>query len=338
MITAKQIAEMLGISPSTVSLVLNNKPGISEATRRRVLDALGEAGYEKAERSGRKKGTLQFILYKKHGQIVSDTPFFSQLLEGVETQARRLGITLMISYINAQEQSVEPQLQSILAAGSCRGFILLATEMDARDLAPFAKAGLPFVVLDSYFEGAHADFVVINNVQGAFNATLHLAGKGHRRIGHLASRVAINNFAERREGHRKALQALSLPDEETLCYRLSPAPEAAYREMKDYLLDGRVLPTAFLSDNDNIAFGAIRALREEGYAVPRDISVMGFDDIPQCELLDPPLSTVRVPKHHLGIMAVDRLVQLWENAPGIPVKIEVATELVLRQSVLPAQG
>lgn len=335
MSAVRDIAQKSGVSISTVSLVLNNKPGISEATRRRVLEVAGELGYQTTARSRAraKPANLLFLLYKKHGQIVADTPFFSNVLEGVDAAVKKLGFQLMVTYIE-ESADIEEQLQKAIGA-DCSGIILLATEMSRSDLAPFTSKGLPIVVLDSYFEEITEDSVVINNMQGAFTAVLYLFQKGHTQIGHLKSRIAINNFLERKDGFKKALKACKLPYNPQYTFRLGTTIDSAYADMKALLADSPKLPTAFFADNDIIAIGAMRALKEAGYRIPQDVSIIGFDDIPTCELMDPPLTSIRVPKSAIGEIAVSRLASLVEHDPGVRVKIEVRTELAERGSVCP---
>lgn len=333
MSAVRDIAKKSGVSISTVSLVLNNKPGISDATRRRVLEVAEELGYQSPARSKvkTKPTNLLFLLYKKHGQVVSDTPFFSNVLEGVDAEIKRLGFQLMVTYIE-ESHDIEEQLQKAIGS-DCSGIILLATEMSRTDLAPFTSKNLPIVVLDSYFEEITEDSVVINNMQGAFTAVLYLHQKGHSQIGHLKSKIPINNFLERKDGFKKALKACKLPYNPQYTFRLGTTIDSAYMDMKALLADSPKLPTAFFADNDMIAIGAMRALKEAGYRIPEDISIIGFDDIPTCELMDPPLSSIRVPKRAIGEMAVSRLAYLLEHTPGVRVKIEVRTDLAERSSV-----
>lgn len=335
----RDIAQHSGVSISTVSLVLNGKPGISEATRRRVLETAAQLGYHDYNPRGKsrtKTSSIQFILYKKHGQVVSDTPFFSNVLEGAEAEVRRLGFQLLITYID-ESSGVEQQLQKVVDS-DCAGMILLATEMTRTDLRPFARTGIPMVVLDSYFEEITEDSVVINNMQGAFAATCYLCKKGHKEVGYLKSKVQINNFLERKDGFKKALKACGVPYNAEYNFHLGTTMESAYEDMKRLLAASPKLPTAFFADNDIIAIGALRALKEAGYRIPQDISVIGFDDIPTCELMDPPLSSIRVPKQAIGKLAAKRLVELLQDDSGVRLKIEVRTDLVERASVAPPAG
>ncbi len=334
MSVVKEVAQKSGVSVSTVSLVINNKPGISAQTRQRVFSALKALGYQDYAPRGAgkaKKQSIQFVLYKKHGQVVADTPFFADVLEGVDEQVKKHGYTLSVIYIN-EGQGVEEQIGGILASG-CAGYILLATEMTHKDIDIFTRLGVPFVVLDSYFEEIAQDIVVINNVQGAFLATCHLCEMGHNAIGHLKSRVPINNFYERKDGYKKALKYRKVSYNAEYVFAVGSSVETAYADMKQHLASGRKLPSAFFADNDIIAIGAVRALREAGVRIPQDVSIVGFDDIPMCEMLEVPLTTICVPKRYIGKVAVDRLVEILDGGSEACVKIEVSTDLVERASV-----
>jgi len=330
----KAVAKEAGVSVSTVSLVLNNKPGISMKTRQRVLSVVDLLGYHDymPRMAGRgQQKSIQFVLYKKHGHVVSDTPFFSSVLEGVEEQVKKVGYSLLVTYVY-EAQGMESQVNDIKAS-NCAGMILLATEMNHQDISPFAHTGIPFVVLDSYFEEIVDDTVVINNMQGAFLATRYLCEKGHLNIGYLRSSVSINNFYERRDGYRKALAYRKIAYQRDLEFSIGSTVETAYSDMKQHLQSGRKLPTAFFADNDIIAIGAMRAMKEAGIRVPEDVSMVGFDDIPMCTMLEVPLTTIRVPKRYIGKLAVDRLVEVLNNGGDSNVKIEVCTQLVERDSV-----
>lgn len=330
----RNVAKEAGVSISTVSLVINNKPGVSQKTRLKVISTFNQLGYQDyLSRLAKDKiqKSIQFVLYKKHGQIVSDTPFFSSVLEGVEEQVKKIGYNLLVSYVY-EGQGVMDQVKALKANNSA-GLILLATEMSHQDIEPFRMMGIPLVVLDSYFEEIIDDTVVINNVQGAFMATRHLLDMGHTEVGYLRSKVLINNFFERRDGFHKALAYRKVPFHKEYEIPLGASAETAYEDMRLYLLKKPKLPTAFFADNDLIAIGAMRALREAGFRIPEDVSLIGFDDIPICTMIEVPLTTICVPKCYIGKLAVERLVDVINNGDVSQIKVEVCTQLVERSSV-----
>jgi len=332
----KDIAGMLKVSPATVSLVLNNKPGISEETRRRILKAVEDLGYSTnmlSKPALKSQGSIRFIVYKKHGNVVSDTPFFSALMEGIDQEARMDGYNLIISYINELENNKMDVLR-ILEDNAPSGILLLATEMKPEDLEPFKKLNIPLVILDSYFDMEKLDTVIINNINGAYQATRYLIDCGHQEIGYLHSSVWINNFDERQEGFFKALSEHYIRPNKKYILMLESTMEGSYKDMNRILQSKPALPTAFFADNDIIAFGAVKALKENGYRIPEDISVIGFDDMPFCEMIDPPLTTLRVYKQRMGMIAVKRLLEKIEKNTREFVKIEVGTDIIERKSVL----
>lgn len=330
--TAKALAKALNLSASTVSMVLNNRPGISEQTRQLVLKEAEKMGLNiPSRRTPAGNPTyIYFIIYKKHGKVVSDTPFFSQLIEGIESETKKYGFRLQVTYFYGNADA-EDQLSTIKASGSS-GLLILATEMNSGNMDMFASLNLPTVVLDAYFERRHHDTIVINNVQGAYNAISYLVNHGHQQIGYLRSKIRIKNFLEREDGFCKTL---GMHQQSDYIFDVEPTSEGAYHDMKALLEKSPKLPTAFFADNDIIAISCIKALKEKGIRVPEDISVIGFDDImPLCEIIEPRLTTMRVPKQRLGMLAVERLITNINNETKEIIKLEVSTELVERDSVL----
>jgi LacI family transcriptional regulator len=328
-ITAKEIAARLGVSAATVSMVLNNRPGIGEATKQKILDMVQELGYEKKQLRivQARPQSLNLVIYKKHGDVVSDTPFFAELIQGIELQTRQSGFNLLVTYFY-ESQNHDEQFSAIIAS-SCRGIILLATEMVSQDMKIFSSLRIPLVILDNSFSDVPRDSITINNIRGSGEAVKYLEQSGHTRIGHLRSSVNINNFYERREGYLRALKQA----DPVYTVAISSTSDGAYRDMKKYLASNPEIPSAFFADNDIIAISCIRALREGGRRIPEDVSIIGFDDIPASAVVDPPLSTMRVPKKSLGILAVERLIKQINGETSETVRIAVNTELVIRSSV-----
>lgn len=333
-ITAKQLAQLLQISESAVSLSLNNKPGVSPATRQRVFAAAKEHGYDFSRKSianDGKKGTICFSIYKKHGTVVDDTPFFSALTDGVSTCCLKEGYNCVIRYI-FEDDDLDKQISS-LEDSHFSGIIVLATEMEEITLKRFDRLSCPFVFLDSYFEKPQYNFILINNIQGAFIATTHLIKRRRTQPGYLRSSYWISNFEQRADGFYKAIRSAGMSTSQSHVIRLTPSQNGAYYDMKNLLSSGEKLADCYFADNDLIAFGAMQALKEAGYRIPEDIAIVGFDDMPTCQYINPPLSTIMVPKIILGETAVIRIIQLIEGKISSPLKIEIGTSLIKRKSV-----
>ncbi len=336
-ITAKELARILELSESAVSLALNDKPGVSRETRKRVMDAAREHGYDfsgKGILRDKKNGIICFAVYRKSGAVVGDTPFFSELTNGISIHCRRNGYECVIRYLY-EDEDLSDQIYA-LRASKFAGVIVLATEMDQQTLPLFKNVGIPLVFLDAYFEQAEYNFVLINNTQGAYMATRYLIRKCREQPGYLRSSYWISNFEARADGFYKAIREAGMSTNRSPVVRLSPSQEGAYEDMKEHLKANKPV-SCYFADNDLIAVGAIQALKEAGYRIPEDVSIVGFDDISAAEFVSPPLTTVEVPKSYLGEVAVERVVHLIEGRNMQPLKVEIFTRLIRRKSVSCAQ-
>lgn len=330
----KDIAKRANVSIATVSLVLNNKAGVSAETRRRVLSIIEELGYKShapVKPALTKRGTIRFIVFNSHGEVVSDTPFFSSLIGAIDSESKKGGYRLVISYISKDD--IDHELRLIKGEQLLAGLIILATEMDEEQLEHLIQLDIPIVVLDSYFEMKPLNQVVINNYEGVSKAVHHLYKKGHRRIGYCGSSITINNFIERSQAFFQAASRLNILVPQEHVFRVRPTIEGAYTDMLSHLSASEDLPTALFADNDLIALGVLKALKEKGYSIPGDVSIVGFDDLPYCSVAEPPLTTVKVYNQSMGKIAVQRLKALIEEGMEEFVKIEVGTTLQERDSV-----
>jgi LacI family transcriptional regulator len=334
-IKIKEIAQKANVSVATVSMALNNKPGISKETKAKIMQIAEEHGYSTPlikNDSLKNKGNLQLTIYKKHSKVIGDTPFFQSLIEGIESKARHNGYNLIIKYVSEKTLQIA-EFQQGLKEKEIDAMLILATEIDERVLRRFLEMGLPVVVIDAYFAGLPAEYVVINNASGAYLATRHLLDMGHSNIGYLKSAYPIQNFNERFEGFRKALIEAGLPVIDAHVVSLGSSMESAYEDMALYLEAKPALPTAFFADNDLIALGAMKALKEKKYRVPDDVSVIGFDDMPFSSMAEPALTTVSVDKKIFGKLAVERILEFMDVRRSYFLKTTLDTELIIRNSV-----
>ena len=329
-ITAKELAKKLGLSAAAVSMALNDKPGVSMKTRKMVKVAAEKYGYDfcRIQSKKTKAGIIDFIVYKKSGAIVDDTPFFTKISEGIQASCSKNGYHLRTRYLY-EGDFTKHDLETIQFSDSA-GILLLGTEMMTDDLKPFLALPIPIVLLDSYFETFSCDTVLINNEQGAYVAARHLFRTCKSQPGYLKSTYRINNFLERESGFKKSIRAHGMSFAQSIVHELTPSISGAYSDMKEILAWKEPLARCYFADNDLIAAGAIKAFREAGKRIPEDIAVVGFDNIPISQVLD--LTTIHVPKEYLGQLAADRLFDRIKN-PKLPtIKLSVETELIDRYS------
>lgn len=334
-ITAKELAKKLNLSAAAVSMALHNKSGISTKTRQAVIDAALKYGYDFSKLSEKRvlEGSIYLIIYKKHGAVVADTPFFSEVTEGISLECKRQKYKLKISYIYEDEDTLAKQIEDIQFS-DCTGIILLGTEMSAEDLKPFLILPVPLVLLDAYFDTLPCDCVLINNHQGAYLATQYLIRKCKTQPGYLRSSYQISNFAERATGFYNAVRDSGFSTSKSIVHQLSPSINGSYSDMLEIIRSGESLAPCYFADNDLIAVGTMKALKQCGIRIPQDVSIIGFDNMPVSSVIEPTLTTIHVPKQYMGEIAAQRLAARLKSPGEPPVKIQVSTSLMKRQSTL----
>lgn len=331
-VTIKDIAEQLGVSPATVSLALNGRHGVNEDTRNSVLNLAKQLGYRSAasKRIASQLGNINFLIYRKSGRILTNTQFFTRLIEAVEKAARAHSCQLTIIYCNGQEQLSSCIDEAV--AGQSLGILMLGTEMEQDDLPFVENAPLPIVVLDNELSGSTLDMVSIHNFDGVWRAVAYLFEHGWQDIGYLRSCVPITNFEMRYMAYAYALHHFGSELDTEKVYELAPTLEDAQKDMQRLLKQGAKIPRALIADNDLIALGAARALQEAGLRIPEDVALIGFDNIPLAEFFQPSLSSIEVSCKDLGQRAVEALLWRIKNSKATPQNTAIGTKLILRES------
>lgn len=324
----KQISENTGFSPATVSNALNGKPGVNQQTAQLIRNEAERLGYSVPNKISR----IKFVTYRKTGKILDDNAFFPAVIEGVEKQARELGYETVFIRLDCQDVQFEAQLNEIIHDTSA-AVILLATEMEEEDIALFEGAKGDFLLLDGWSDSMKWNAVLINSTDSVCSAIEYLIACGHQKIGYIRGACRIKAFQYREYGYKRVLERHQLPFCESYIATVGTTPESAYEGMKEYLCSKQELPTAFFADNDNIAIGAMKALKEQGYRIPEDISIIGFDDLPLSCVVNPELTTIRVFKQNMGEIAVRSLVDAVNHKDEAVHRTEVCGKLIVRQSV-----
>ncbi|RTE11568.1 LacI family DNA-binding transcriptional regulator [Paenibacillus whitsoniae] len=335
------IARLAGVSKSAVSLALSGKPGISAETRERVLEIARESGYAPKPRAASSElpsRSLSFLVFTNAGIVLEEyyqQPFFRELIHYIEDRCRSKGYSLLFSTVNMNH--FDRDIRSIAEIQQSDGVILLGTNLHPHEITEIAeRLGPQLVVLDNCFDTLPLHFVAINNVMGAYQAGEHLCRSGHREIGYIASNVRIHNFDERREGFEQALRDndLTLSPEHT--FAVAPTMISSQEDLKAhlklYLEPGRRLPTALFCECDYIAIRTLKTLTELGVRVPEQVSVVGFDNITESQIVSPELTTIHVEKKRMAQLAVDLVIESIELGEETHTKIRVDTRFIERSS------
>lgn len=328
--TIEDVAGIAGVSIATVSRAIHEPAKVADATRRRVNDAIARTGYttNAMARSLRmRRSNMILILAPDVGD-----PNFSNILVGLETEASKRGYGVLIG--NTQNDATrETDYLRFISSSQATGLILLTGHLPfGLDQHNPGTRLPPMVAVNEPVPGDRVPFVGVDNFEGARIAAEHLISQGHRRIafiGHSTSRVV----AELRErGYRAALSDAGVAVDPMLVLDGDGTTESG-RQAAEHMFVRDVLPSAFLCVNDATALGVMIALNARGYDLPRQFSVMGFDDISYASFVTPALTTMKQPRSKIGEEAMNLLLAVVEGRPVEQKQVLLRSELILRNSV-----
>jgi LacI family transcriptional regulator len=331
--TIKDIAKKAGVSIATVSFVINKTKPISKETKNRVVRTIKSLNYHpsKSARSlvTGNTGNIGFILTDDH--FLRTEPFYTRIFLGTEFEARSAGYYILLTSIRS-DFNKEDILPRFILNKSVDG-IIIAGKIPHNLLERLSSYKLPTVFVDYIPPTNGCPLVLIDNIQGGLLATNHLINLGHKNIAFISSDISHSSFSDRLNGYRQALESAKIPIKNNLIITNSnyQGRQAGFNLAKKLFTSNKEV-TAVFAANDAMAIGVMRYLNTKGYKVPEDVSVIGFDDIEADLLLDPSLSTIRVPKIELGVEALKLLVNTLKNKKSLPKKILVPVELMIRES------
>lgn len=325
----QDIAKAAKVSISTVSRVINNFPSVKQEHRKRVLQAIKELNYKpniSARRlAGARNYTLGLVIPYFKGMFSSH--YVMQVIEGAEEEATILGWDILIN-INRRNETEEKFYGRVLNRTYVEGVIYAGAKM----AAPLFKEGtIPYIVINMRVTDPEVNCIYIENEEGAFNIVEHLIKLGHKKISAIAGSRGVQAAEERLDGYRAALNKYGLLTTASIIGG-NFNKMAAYRETLK-LLDLSEKPTAIFASSDDMAVAAIKAIKEKGFRVPEDIAVVGFDNRPFAEDMEPKLTTVDQPIAEMGRLAVKILSNIISGKKEVKVvKIALKTKLIIRES------
>lgn len=333
-VTIKDIARALGLSTSTVSRALRDSYEISTETKKIVLEYAEKINYQPnpiaLSLKERKSKSIGVIV----GEIANS--FFSQIINGIESIANEKGYNVIISQSHERYARELGSLQ-YLTSRSIDGLLVSVSSetMHSDALRSVHEKGMPIVFFDRIIDDIDTHKVIVNNFEGAYQATQHLIACGYRRIGILCNASQLYIAKERLAGYEAALREHGIQVDDSLiryCAHGGMLLEELEQSMHDWFTG--VLPDAVFASSDKLTIGCLRTLRKHRISIPADIGLIGFSNGELTDLLDPPLSVVRQPAFEMGQLAMSRLLQLVESKyPVTEFQTQVlSTELIIRQS------
>ncbi|MGX1163086.1 LacI family transcriptional regulator [Pseudarthrobacter sp. SLBN-100] len=327
-ITISAIAAEAGVSVPTVSRVLNGRGDVSPRTRERVETLLRDHGYQRrGARPSVRSGLIDLVFNDL------DSPWAVEIIRGVEEAANEAGASTVVSAIHrsANPTSTRQWLDNVSARAS-DGAILVTTDLDSFLRAELQRLDVPAVVIDpAGVPELDVPTIGATNWTGAVGATEHLTGLGHRRIGFVAGVPGLWCSRARLDGYRAGLDAAGIPFDPDLVVEGDFDYQSGFRAGSTLLeLSGPV--TAVFAASDQMALGVYEAVRKKGLRVPEDISVLGFDDLPEARWASPPLTTVRQPLAEMGKLAARTVLRMLQGEGVASPRVELATRLVVRES------
>jgi LacI family transcriptional regulator/LacI family repressor for deo operon, udp, cdd, tsx, nupC, and nupG len=330
MASLQEVARRAKVSIATVSRVLNKSEKVVPETRAIVEQALRDLEYRPsrvARRLRMKDGRAHLV-----GLIIPDiqNPFYAEIARGVEDAAYAAEYALLLC--NSDESSEKEQFYlDVMRSESVDGVVLPPFDETDAAVAAIMKTGMPVVCVDRSLSKEKTDLVEVDNYRGAFEAVTHLIERGHKSIGLIEGRIQVSTNRERRRGYLDALAEAGIPIRKDLM-REGDFRQESGRVLAGQLLDMKKPPTALFALNNLMTIGALNAIHQRSLKVPTDVAIVGFDDLPFAEALDPPLTVVRQPAYEVGKQAMELLLKRIMEPTRSTVTMRLLPQLIVRRS------
>ncbi len=332
--TSQDVADLAGVSRTTVSFVLNDvkRFNITPDTRKKVLNAVDTLGYipnASAQALASKRANTIGLVMTRSPQYIASDNFMPQIIGGLLDIVKIYKLGLLIEWVDQGNQTLT--YRQLVQAKHIDGMILLTPRNDDEGLKELEALGIP-VVLMGNVNGSKFASVDIDNRLAAKKGISYLIGLGHKHIACvLNATLTYSSARERFQGYKDALSEAGLSFNENLVRIADFNPASGYEQMKSLLESDQDFTAVFIA-SDNVAMGGLAAINNAGLRVPEDISVLGFDNIPWASYANPPLTTIHTPAQELAQSSCMLLIDLMQDTPRHSRKITIDTQLIIRNS------
>ena len=296
---------------------------------KRVLQSL-DPGARKKDLNGK----ILLSVHKNKRNVIDIKPYFAELIQTIQTEALKYSETLILSHFR-EGMDMQNYLSYIHTLG-CDGMIVLATELEEKEISFYQQLNLPVIILDNALNLTDTDMISLDGQTDFMNAMTYAYKRGYRKFGYLKSEVRTNNYEQHMLGFYEQAHIFGIEKKELMIIEMPASVNEAYMKMKKVLKDRKepiLKPCCFFADQDYIAIGAMQAVKELGYKVPEEAAFIGYDDIQACEACVPGLTSLRINNTELGKLAVKRLIGKIENSTQVALRVFVPATLVERDSV-----
>ncbi|MGH0051821.1 MAG: substrate-binding domain-containing protein [Sphaerochaetaceae bacterium] len=330
------IAHRASVSSSTVSQVLRGKPVASKETQLRILQVAKELGYELGQNNKDLTKEITFVKIISHGNILNPDHFLfvNDYIDGIIGEASKHQYGVIVDSFDLRESSMHHVLTK-LRAYNTSGIIILATELNPKNLKQFENLSVPYVFLDAYYDYLPYPFFDMNNTDSIFQILEYLKSNGHQKIGICSSVCESANYQRRRSDFKTCMEKLGLVEYDYNTFCMKEGKDNEYKKIKEALLTNRGnLPSALFCVSDALALTVLKGAKEIGIDIPNEMSLIGFDNLEVDEMVIPPLTSVDVPKRAIAQEATASLITMIESEEKqFPKKVLLSGTIIYRDSV-----
>ncbi|GAB6099740.1 maltose operon transcriptional repressor MalR [Halanaerocella petrolearia] len=332
--TIKDVAQKAGVSPSTVSRVINNHPRISQDTRDKVLESMDDIGYHPnviaQNLVNQQTNTLGLVMPYSTEEAFAD-PFYAEVLRGIGSMAQKNGYSLLLITSDEEKGELEAVLRAVKGK-QIDGLLLLRAKKDDQVIKKLDEMNFPFVIVGRPEKEDNYYWVNNNNIQSSKELVEYMIELGHNKIGVFIGSEEYIVDRDRLEGYKLALQEQGIDYNQDYVVQIEGGNKSSAYQATKKILESHPELTAIYGIDDRIAYGAIKAIKELDLEIPQDISVVGFNNNPLSELISPPLTTVDINTYQLGNQATKLLIEVINEEITDYYNSIVPTDMIIRDS------